>query len=948
MAGAEPEVRDRRRRRLDPETLKSLDRLGQVVLGRRRLRGGKASKNGCRKEETRDPGDHCEHPTLPPLATLDPRLSTRYAQAYNPILQSMALQPGTRLGTFEVLGPLGAGGMGEVYRARDTRLGREVAIKVLPESFARDPTRAARFEREARLLAAINHPAIGAIYGAEEFESLRCIIMELVPGETLAERLARGPIPLEEALDLARQIAEALEAAHEKNVIHRDLKPSNIKITPEGRVKVLDLGLAKAMEMPSSGLEMSDSPTVTLEQTREGTILGTVEFMSPEQARGKAVDKRTDIWAFGCILYEMLSRRRAFTGETITDVLAAIVSKDPDWSRLPAATPPRLRELLARCLQKDVNKRLRDIGDARIEMDRILSHTEEKSAVGVGSPWGKWSIAAILALLLAGGLLWLILRPGQALPGATIPQRSLVVLPAKVLGDYPGGQLIGDGLVETMSVSLNDVPGIEVVTPAAAVAASDKNSDPFSAARSVGASLVVRSSVVRSGERVRLIYSVWNVQTGAQVAGDTVNGSASDLLGMQDQLAENVAARLKLPRPSRKAAPPTGLETASEQERYLQALGALQRYDQPASIDRALGILEILAKERAASPLVQAALGRAALAKFNETRDSRWIDRASDAVMKARQLAASTPEVEVTLGELRLRTGQSKEAVAAFERALAAQPNSFDALLGLARACEANGDIARAEATYRRAVKLQPSYFGGYSKLAGFYYNHGRFSEAAENFRRVTELTPDNAKAFANLGGVLMQLGRLDQALQVFRKSVALAPTDLAWSNIGTLEYYQWHFTAAAEAYEGPRPATRPLRDMGEPRRRVALPGTGPPRRRSVRAFGHALPQGAGTNPEEGHVHSYLALALAKLGKIAEAREHGSRALQIAPGNPEFLYNAAVVAKRAGRRAEAIEDLRTAVRAGYSGELIRKDPEFAELRADRDFQRAVETARAAS
>ena len=257
----------------------------------------------------------------------------------------MALQPGTRLGSFEVLGPLGAGSMGEVYRARDTRLGRDVAIKVLPESFARDPARAARFEREARMLAAINHPAIGAIYGAEEFDSLPCIIMEFVPGETLAERILRGPMPLEEVCDVARQIAEALEAAHEKGVIHRDLKPSNIKITPEGRVKVLDLGLAKAMEMPSTDAGLSDSPTVSMEQTREGTILGTVEFMSPEQARGKPVDKRTDIWAFGCILYEMLSGRRAFTGETVPMSWRQSFPRN----RIGPAFPPRPRRACASC-----------------------------------------------------------------------------------------------------------------------------------------------------------------------------------------------------------------------------------------------------------------------------------------------------------------------------------------------------------------------------------------------------------------------------------------------------------------------------------------------------------------------------------------------------------------------------------------------------------------------
>src|SRR5262249_35741314 len=211
----------------------------------------------------------------------------------------MALQPGTRLGSFEVVGPLGAGGMGEVYRARDLHLGREVAIKALPEGFAKDPARAARFDREARLLATLNHPAIAAIYGAEEFDGLPCIIMELVPGQTLNEVLARGPLPLAEALDYAGQIADAPEAAHEKGLIHRDLKPSNIKVTPEGKVKVLDLGLAKAME-PSPTQDLSLSPTMPLEETQPGVVLGTVEFISPEQARGKPLDKRTDIWAFGC------------------------------------------------------------------------------------------------------------------------------------------------------------------------------------------------------------------------------------------------------------------------------------------------------------------------------------------------------------------------------------------------------------------------------------------------------------------------------------------------------------------------------------------------------------------------------------------------------------------------------------------------------------------------
>ena len=284
----------------------------------------------------------------------------------------MSLQPGSRLGVYEILGTLGAGGMGEVYRARDGKLGREVAIKVLPEEFARDPSRVARFEREARMLAAVNHPTIAAIYGAEEDGETRYIVMELVEGETLAQRLSTGPLAVADSLRIAAGIAEALEVAHEKGVIHRDLKPANIKINREGKVKVLDFGLAKAMDLPFAG-DMSRSPTIALHDSRPGDVVGTPEFMSPEQARGKETDRRTDIWAFGCVVFEMLTGKRAFTGETVPDVLAAILDREPKWEALPARTPQRIRDLLVRCLEKDPGRRLRDAGDARLELEATLA-----------------------------------------------------------------------------------------------------------------------------------------------------------------------------------------------------------------------------------------------------------------------------------------------------------------------------------------------------------------------------------------------------------------------------------------------------------------------------------------------------------------------------------------------------------------------------------------------
>jgi serine/threonine protein kinase len=293
----------------------------------------------------------------------------------------MALTSGTRLGPYEILAPLGAGGMGEVYRARDSKLGRNVALKVLPPAFARDAERMARFEREAKVLASLNHPNIASIYGLEDSGATHALVMELVEGLTLADRLKSGPIPIDDALLIARQICEALEYAHERGVVHRDLKPANVKLTNDDDVKVLDFGLAKATEGDAASSDIATSPTLGLMATQAGVLLGTPAYMAPEQARGKAVDRRADIWAFGCFLYEMLTGKMTFRGETVTDTLAAVIHAEPDWLALPTATPMPVRVLLQRCLQKDPKQRLRDIGDARITLDEVLDGAPEPSSV---------------------------------------------------------------------------------------------------------------------------------------------------------------------------------------------------------------------------------------------------------------------------------------------------------------------------------------------------------------------------------------------------------------------------------------------------------------------------------------------------------------------------------------------------------------------------------------
>ena len=310
---------------------------------------------------------------------------------------------GQRIAHYRVQEKIGAGGMGEVYRAQDTRLCREVALKVLPQVFARDAERMARLEREAKVLASLNHPNIAAIYGLEESNGDRALVMELVEGPTFAERISHGRLPLEEALALAKQVADGLEYAHERGIIHRDLKPSNVKVTPEGQVKLLDFGLAKAMEGEATEGELQNSPTLSAAATRTGVLLGTAAYMSPEQARGKRVDRRADIWAFGCMLYEMLTGRAAFSGETTSDILASVIRAEPDWSSLPGPVPPRIQELLRRCLQKDAKQRLRDIGDARIIIDEAVTGSVVSETVPTG---------ALTRLLQRPGMAWACVAAG--------------------------------------------------------------------------------------------------------------------------------------------------------------------------------------------------------------------------------------------------------------------------------------------------------------------------------------------------------------------------------------------------------------------------------------------------------------------------------------------------------------------------------------------------------
>ena len=388
----------------------------------------------------------------------------------------MPLQPGTTLGPYQVTAKIGEGGMGEVYQATDTKLNRQVALKILPEAFAADPDRLARFQREAQVLASLNHPNIGGIYGLEEAEGTRALVLELVEGPTLGDRIAQGPIPIDEALPIAKQVAEALEAAHEAGVIHRDLKPANIKVREDGTVKVLDFGLAKALD-PSPDADPSQSPTLTAAATQMGVIMGTAAYMSPEQARGSTADHRADIWSFGVVLYEMLTGERLFSGTTVSDTLASVLKTEPDSHALASDIPVSVRKLLRRCLDKDRRNRLQHIGDGRVEINEALTPSPrdavETSPATQPGGWQQalpWVAGLVIGGLIAGGVVWSLTRPqaprlarfslGVLPPQRTFGRPTVVVSPDGTRIVYVAGQFYVRQIDQLEAVPLRGAVGI--------------------------------------------------------------------------------------------------------------------------------------------------------------------------------------------------------------------------------------------------------------------------------------------------------------------------------------------------------------------------------------------------------------------------------------------------------------------------------------------------------
>jgi eukaryotic-like serine/threonine-protein kinase len=642
---------------------------------------------------------------------------------------------GTQLGTFEISGLLGKGGMGEVYRARDTRLKREVAIKTLPAEFSEDLSRAARFQREAEVLASLNHPNIASLYDLQEANGLPFLVMELVPGETLADRIARGPIPLEETLNILKQVCDALEAAHEKSIVHRDLKPANVKVLPDGKVKVLDFGLAKEFQtLPttnSSDLETFESMQTAV--STPGLILGTAPYMSPEQAKGQEVDQRSDIFALGCIGFEMLSGRRAFGGEGATEILAHVLTTEPNWSLLPASVPAHVRDLLKSCVEKIAKNRRQNAHDLRLEIERATA------------------------------------APAPAQTGAETP--SIAVLPFSNLSADKENEYFSDGLAEEILNALTQLPALRVIARASAFAFRGREHAFDEIREKLKVESILQGSVRRAGNRLRVTAQLINVADESQLWSERYDREMTDVFAIQDDVAHAIVEKLKVQLGGRSSEPLVKRYTENPEAHslFLKGLFYANRYG-PGDMAKAYDYLhQAVAREpHNARAWVQ-------LAEYHI--HIHFNGPPSAEMPQALEAARRAIDADSSLGAAHAAQALVKafyehrwtEALQQIEAAADLPPTTWYYIWG-GNVLWSNGRFDEAERSLRKALDNDPLAFVAHYLLSLFYNDRGLYDLALTHANQAMEFSP-NPGAMSILGATLSNLGRHDEGIALLEKA---------------------------------------------------------------------------------------------------------------------------------------------------------------------------------
>ncbi|HYL82940.1 MAG TPA: protein kinase [Candidatus Angelobacter sp.] len=856
---------------------------------------------------------------------------------------------------YHITEKIGAGGMGVVYKAVDLKLERTVALKFLSPDLAISSRDKESLLREARAASALDHPNIGVIHGVEESEEHQLfMVMGYYEGETLAQKLSRGPLPLDEALDLAIQIGRGLNAAHARRIVHRDIKPSNIIVTKENVAKIVDFGLARFVATASATQSISST--------------GTLPYMAPEQILGETIDQRADIWSLGVILVQMIVGTHPFLRPNTAAMTFAILNQAPAGIDV---SPTALQPVLYRALSKkpegrylDAEQMLRALEAARSAMASAPKAAEEPTqthpvnakelkqyAENATSP--RWaagmqrktkSVWLGLTIVAAAMVLSLLTPLRERFTGmAYTSEKHIAVLPFSSPANDTEFQPVAEGLMDSMTNELSNLEAAQQslwVVPASVVR-NRKVSDPASAFRELGATMVVQGNVERKGQDVRLTVVLIDARRLRQIGSVQLEDPSGDLATLQYQAVAQLARLMKVAAPEVTPVPP-GTVPSGAYESYLKALGYMQRYDKPGNLDLAISSLNSAVQTDPRFALGYATLGDAYRLKFQTEHHPDWIEQGLANCQKAIDIDHRLPAAHVTLGLLQATLGKNDLALQEFQKALAINPRDADALIGMAGVYERTGKTGDAEANYKRAIALRPDYWDGYNALGDFYDRQKRLQDSIAQFERVIQLTPDNTAAYNNLGIEYMELSdskSASAAEAAFQKSLQLAPNYQAYANLGWLYMNQKRYAESAEA-------TRKALELNDKDWRVwanlqqaYIWLKDDEKMRPARAKTLSLlEQYASLNSQEAPVESMLSTYYAEDKLRDKAIAHANIALRLAPEDPLVLADVAETYDRLGDRPRAIKYARESLKYGYALSDLQRRPALSALLADPKFR----------